>query len=105
MTRKVRGLNVFRSEELVAINPKDAEALGIDDGEIVQVISRRGDVTAKARVTESSPAGVIAMTFHFAESPTNELTNPALDPVAKIPEFKVCAVRIKKNGKVTAPTV
>ena len=104
MTRKVRGLNVFRGEELVMINPKDAEALGIDDGEIVQVISRRGDVTAKARVTESSPAGVIAMTFHFVESPTNELTNPALDPVAKIPEFKVCAVRIKKNGKVTAPT-
>ena len=104
MTRKVRGLNVFRGEELVAINPKDAEALGIDDGEIVQVISRRGDVTAKARVTESSPAGVIAMTFHFVESPTNELTNPALDPVAKIPEFKVCAVRIKKNGKVTAQT-
>jgi len=104
MTRKVRGLNVFRGEELVAINPKDAEALGIDDGEIVQVISRRGDVTAKARVTESSPAGVIAMTFHFVESPTNELTNPALDPVAKIPELKVCAVRIKKNGKVTAQT-
>jgi len=104
MTRKVRGLNVFRGEELVAINPKDAEALGIDDGEIVQVISRRGDVTAKARVTESSPAGVIAMTFHFAESPTNELTNPALDPVAKIPELKVCAVRIRKNSKVTAPT-
>jgi anaerobic selenocysteine-containing dehydrogenase len=44
------------------------------------------------------------MTFHFAESPTNELTNPALDPVAKIPEFKVCAVRIKKNGKLTAKT-
>jgi len=96
MTRKVRGLNVFKGEELVAINPKDAEALGIDDGEIVHVISRRGDVKTKARVTESSPAGVVAMTFHFVESPTNELTNPALDPVAKIPEFKVCAVRIKK---------
>ena len=103
MTRKVRGLNVFRSEELVEINPGDAEALGIDDGDMVQVISRRGEVTAKARVTESSPAGVVAMTFHFAESPTNELTNPALDPVAKIPELKVCAVKIRKNVKVTAP--
>ncbi len=104
MTRKVRGLNIFRGEELVAINPRDAEALGIDDGDAVQVISRRGEVTAKARVTESSPSGTVAMTFHFAESPTNELTNPALDPVAKIPELKVCAVRIKKNGQVAART-
>jgi len=100
MTRKVRGLNLFRGEELVAINPRDADASGIDDGDTVQVISRRGEVTAKAMVTESSPAGTIAMTFHFAESPTNELTNPALDPVSKIPELKICAVRIKKNGQV-----
>jgi len=104
MTRKVRGLNIFRSEEFVEISPKDAEALSIADGEIVQVLSRRGEVTAKARVTESSPAGTVSMTFHFVESPTNELTNPALDPVAKIPELKVCAVRIKKNGKVAAKT-
>ena len=104
MTRKVRGLNILRSEELVEISPRDAEALGIADGEIVQVTSRRGEVTAKARVTESSPAGTVSMTFHFAESPTNELTNPVLDPVAKIPEFKVCAVRIRKNGKVAAQT-
>jgi anaerobic selenocysteine-containing dehydrogenase len=104
MTRRVRGLNIFRDEELVEINPGDAEALGIADGDILQVTSRRGEVTARARVTESSPAGTIAMTFHFAESPTNELTNPALDPVAKIPEFKVCAVRIRKKGEVAAPT-
>jgi len=104
MTRKVKGLNVFRGEELVAINPKDAEALGIEDGETVLVTSRRGEVSAKAMVTESSPAGTVAMTFHFVESPTNELTNPAFDPVAKIPELKICAVRIRKNGKVAART-
>jgi len=98
MTRKVRGLNIFRDEELVEINPRDADTLGIDDGEKVRVISRRGKVTAKAKVTESSPVGVISMSFHFAESPTNQLTSPALDPVAKIPELKVCAVRIEKNG-------
>ncbi len=97
MSRKVAGLNVFRSEELVEINPEDALALGIADGEMVKVISRRGEVTAKAKVTEASPVGVVFMTFHFAESPTNLLTNPALDPVSKIPELKVCAVRIKKN--------
>ncbi|MBA7487055.1 putative formate dehydrogenase [subsurface metagenome] len=99
MTRKVRGLNILRGGELVQINPKDASALGIADGDEVKVTSRRGQVVAKAKVTEVSPVGVIAMTFHFAESPTNQLTNPALDPVAKIPEFKVCAVRVEKNGK------
>jgi anaerobic selenocysteine-containing dehydrogenase len=99
MTRKVRGLNILRGEELVQINPRDASALGIADGDEVKVTSRRGQVVAEAKVTEVSPVGVIAMTFHFAESPTNVLTNPALDPVAKIPELKVCAVRVEKNGK------
>ena len=99
LTRKVRGLNILRGEELVEINPRDASALGIADGDMVKVTSRRGQVVAKAKVTEVSPVGVISMTFHFAESPTNVLTNPALDPVAKIPELKVCAVRVEKNGK------
>jgi len=98
MTRKVEGLNKLKKEEEVEINPGDAEALDIKNGEMVHVISRRGDVTAKAKVTDKSPAGVVSMTFHFAESPTNQLTSPALDPVAKIPELKVCAVQIKKNG-------
>jgi formate dehydrogenase alpha subunit len=97
MSRKVKGLNVFRSEELVEINPEDAAALSIDDGEMVRVVSRRGEVAAKARVSGASPEGVITMSFHFAESPTNQLTNPALDPVAKIPELKVCAVRLEKS--------
>jgi len=96
MTRKVDGLNTLRAHELVEINPKDAQNLGISDGEMIKVASRRGEVKAKAKVTEVSPAGVVSMTFHFAESPTNVLTSPAIDPVAKIPETKVCAVRIEK---------
>jgi formate dehydrogenase alpha subunit len=96
MTRKVSGLDALVSEGMVEINPKDASALGIDDGEMVKVISRRGDITAKAKVTEVSPVKVVTMNFHFAESPTNQITNPALDPVAKIPEFKVCAVKVEK---------
>ena len=79
------------------INPDDASALGVTDGEMVRVVSRRGEVVAKARVTEVSPVGVVFMNFHFAESPTNLLTNPALDPVSKIPEYKVCAVRTERN--------
>ncbi|MCX6011581.1 MAG: formate dehydrogenase subunit alpha [Chloroflexi bacterium] len=96
MTRKVAGLNVLKKEGEVEINPADAAKLGIADGDRVKVASRRGEVVAKANVTEVSPAGVVFMTFHFAESPANRLTNPALDPVAKIPEYKVCAVRVEK---------
>ena len=95
MTRKVKGLRMLRSEELVEINPADPQKLGIADGQTVKVISRRGEVVARARVTTISPPGVVSMTFHFAESPTNMLTNPALDPVAKIPELKVAAVRVE----------
>ncbi|MDH5696135.1 MAG: molybdopterin-dependent oxidoreductase, partial [Dehalococcoidia bacterium] len=99
LTRKVNGLNILMGEELVEINPEDASSLGIADGDMVKVISRRGEVVARARVTDVSPVGVVFMTFHFAESPANLLTNPALDPVAKIPEYKVCAVRVEKNHK------
>jgi formate dehydrogenase alpha subunit len=96
MTRKIEGLNVLRRNELVEINPKDASMLSISDGDIVKVVSRRGEVTTEAKVTEVSPEGVVSMTFHFSESPTNQLTNNALDPESKIPETKVCAVRIEK---------
>jgi predicted molibdopterin-dependent oxidoreductase YjgC len=97
MSRRVKGLNTFLNEELVEINPQDASALGIADGDKIRVVSRRGEVKAKARLTKASSVGMVYMTFHFAESPTNQLTNPALDPVAKIPEFKVCAVRVEKG--------
>jgi predicted molibdopterin-dependent oxidoreductase YjgC len=96
MSRKVNGLNAFMDEEKVEINPKDATKLGIVDDDIIKIISRRGEVTAKAKLTTDSPLGVIFMTFHFSESPTNVLTNKALDPVSKIPELKVCAVRVEK---------
>ncbi len=99
MSRKVKGLNVMLAEELVEINPADALVLGIADGDMVKVTSRRGAVVAKSKVTEASPMGVVSMDFHFAESPANILTNPALDPVAKIPEYKVCAVRVERNGR------
>ena len=99
MTRKVKGLNIILGEELVEINPGDASALGIADGDMVKLISRRGEVVARAKVTEASPVGVVSMDFHFAESPANLLTNPALDPVAKIPELKVCAVRVQTKGQ------
>lgn len=96
MTRRVKGLDVLKCEELVQINSEDTVNLGIEDGQRVRVISRRGEVIARANVTEASPVGAITMSFHFSEARTNLLTNPALDPVSKIPELKVCAVRVEK---------
>jgi len=95
MTRK-GGLRVIRDRELVEMNPEDAKALDLEDGEVVKVISRRGEVQSHIKVTDVAPKGVVSMTFHFAESPTNMITSDAIDPVAKIPETKVCAVRIEK---------
>jgi len=99
MTRKARGLNFVHKEEQVEINPADAELLGIANGDLVRVVSRRGQVEVKAKVTRRSAPGVVFMTFHFAETSANFLTNPAYDPVAKTPELKVCAVRVEKVAK------
>jgi len=96
MTRKVEDLNCIRNQEFLEINPQDGQALGIKDGEMVEISSRRGKIEVTAKLTDRSPPGVVFMTFHFAEAPSNVLTNPALDPVAKIPELKVCAVKLNK---------
>ena len=95
MTRRVVGLNNIEPESTVEINPRDASQLGITQDDKVKVSSRRGEVITKAKVTEASPPGVVFMTFHFAESPANILTNPKLDPISKIPELKVCAVTVR----------
>ncbi|MCL4303905.1 MAG: molybdopterin-dependent oxidoreductase [Anaerolineae bacterium] len=94
MTRRARGLEAVYPEALVEINPKDAGKARIGDGQLLQVASRRGEITAKAQVTDRVEPGLIFATFHFPESAANFLTNPALDPQAKIPEYKVCAVRV-----------
>jgi formate dehydrogenase alpha subunit len=96
MTRRVAGLEELDSQEWLKLSPADAVQFGIEDGEWVEVYSRRGKVKVRAQVTDICPSGVCSMTFHFHESPTNEITNPALDPVAKIPETKVTAVRVQK---------
>jgi predicted molibdopterin-dependent oxidoreductase YjgC len=96
MTRRVEGLDEVRPDGFVEIHPEDAGTLGITHGEMVEVSSRRGKVTAKAIITPRSRPGAVFMSFHFKEAAANILTNDALDPVAKIPEFKVCAVNVKK---------
>jgi predicted molibdopterin-dependent oxidoreductase YjgC len=83
-------------EERIEISPVDAEKLGVADGEEVLVCSRRGELRAKVRVTDRSPRGVAFMSFHYPDVLTNLLTNAALDPQAKTPEYKACSIRIEK---------
>ena len=97
MTRKVNGLNVLMSEELAEINPSDASKADIVDGEMVRVKSAQGEVKVRARVTDKVPEGMVAMAFHFAECPTNQLISAkpeTLDPVTRTPAYKTCPVRI-----------
>jgi len=96
MTRRVSGLDEIYPEALVEINPSDAYNLEIDSGELIKVTSRRGSLIAKAEVTERVSKGTIFMTFHFKEAAANLLTGSFLDPVAKIPEYKVSAVEVEK---------
>jgi formate dehydrogenase alpha subunit len=98
MTRKIKILNREVSTGYVEINPSDAKKYGITDGEMVLAESRRGKIDVKAIITERVPQGTVFIPFHFYECAANILTNPALDPVAKIPEYKVCAVKINKRG-------
>jgi formate dehydrogenase major subunit/formate dehydrogenase alpha subunit len=95
MTRRARGLIAVYPEALVEIHPHDAKQAGIGNGQQMKVASRRGEIVAKAEVTCRVGPGLIFSTFHFPESAANFLTNPALDPVAKIPEYKVCAVKVE----------
>lgn len=96
MTRRTKGLSTIYGEESIEINPVDAYKLGIGEGDLVKVSSRRGSITVKANVIERVPQGMVFTSFHFAEVAVNFLTNSARDPIAKIPELKVAAVKIEK---------
>ena len=93
MTHRARGLEAMYPEALVEINPKDARKANIQDGRLMKLASRRGEIVARAQVTDRVEPGLVFSTFHFADSSANFLTHSILDPQAKIPEFKVVAVR------------
>lgn len=84
----------------VEMNPRDAEKLDLEEGEQVCVISRRGKIKAPIKITKRSPEGLVFMAFHSPNTKTNLITNFACDPITKTPEFKYCAVRIEKTGKL-----
>ena len=96
MTRKINGLNALDAANTIEINPLDASGLNISNNDIVRVTSRRGEITARAKLTEVSPPGVAFMPSHFTESQVNILTNPVLDPVNKTTEHGICAIKIER---------
>jgi formate dehydrogenase (NADP+) alpha subunit len=90
------GVKVKQTEETVDIHPDDAKALGIEDGEVVQVRSRRGELAVKTKITDQVVPGLVFMSFHWSETPTNVLTLNEYDPISGTAEYKACAVAISK---------
>jgi formate dehydrogenase alpha subunit len=99
LTRRVEGLLELAPQLEVAVHPVDARRLGIEQGDPIRVTSRRGELTAHANLTEAVSQGALFVPFvKLAESAANFLTNSAHDPVSKIPEYKVCAVKVERIG-------
>ncbi len=98
MTRRSHVLDAREPSPRVEIAPEDLARIGAADGEMVRVSSRRGTITLRAKASGRVQAGSVFIPFHFHEAAANVLTNDALDPFAKIPEFKVCAVRVEPSG-------
>lgn len=96
MTRRSKALDAIEPEAFVEIHPEDLYAIGAQDGEMLRVSSRRGSIVLKVRIGVRTQKGSIFIPFHFREAAANLLTNDALDPVGKIPEFKFCAVKVAK---------
>ena len=99
MTRRANVLDTIEPVATVSIHPDDMAPFGITPGDLVTVESRRGLVTAQARRDTGVPRGSVFMPFAFVEAAANMLTNPALDPFGKIPEFKYCAVKVRKSAE------
>ena len=84
------------------INPADAQQFGFADGDEVRVSSRRGSIDIRVKIGDKTHKGVVFIPFFFAEASANILTNDVIDPRAKIPEYKICAVKIEKISKEAA---
>jgi formate dehydrogenase major subunit len=102
MTRRATVLDALEPDPVALVHPLDLERLGIEPGEAITIASRRGEVVLWARADDSSPVGAIFVPFCYYEAAINRLTNAALDPFGKIPEFKYCAIRVTPGGTVAA---
>ena len=95
MTRRSTNLDALEPEAIAGLNPREMERLGLQPGDFVRVSTRRGAVTLKARADRDVAEGMVFIPFCFAEAAANMLTNPQLDPMGKIPEFKYCAAKVE----------
>jgi formate dehydrogenase major subunit len=100
MTRRAGVLDAIEPDPVALVHPLDLEQLGVKPGEVITLASRRGEVALYARADDSSPRGAIFVPFCYYEAAINRLTNAALDPYGKIPEFKYCAIRATRGGEV-----
>ena len=102
MTRRSAVLDAIEPDPVALVHPLQLDRLGIQPGELMTVATRRGHVSLYARADEGTPEGAVFVAFCWAEAAINRLTNPALDPVAKIPEFKYCAAKVTRGGEALA---
>jgi formate dehydrogenase major subunit len=104
MTRRASVLDALEPVATASLHGADLKALGVEPGEVVTVASRRGRVALSVRRDDGTPRGAVFIPFAYYEAAANLLTNPALDPMGKIPEFKYCAVAVTAGGS-PAPTI
>jgi len=102
MTRRTRVLDAIEPDAHVSIHPLDLDALGLLPGDVITVESRRGKLALRARADPGTPRQTVFIPFAYYEAAANILTNAALDPFGKIPEFKYCAVRVSAGGTASA---
>jgi formate dehydrogenase major subunit len=100
MTRRASVLDAIEPVAVASINGADLQALGVSAGDVITIASRRGAVVVRVRRDDGTPAGAVFMPFAFHEAAANLLTNGAIDPFGKIPEFKYCAVRVQAGGQL-----
>lgn len=98
MTMKTGGLNEIAPDCFVEISSQDAGKYEMQDGSMVEIASRRGNIQARIKVSNKAVSGTVFLPFHYAVAAANRLTNAALDPISGIPEYKVCAVKLTKTG-------
>lgn len=96
MTRESDALDGLRPHELAEISPEDAKKYGLDEDSFIRVTSRRGSIVTRIKITDRLKEGLMFMTFHYKESPVNDLTNSEFDPITKTAEYKISAVNIEK---------
>jgi formate dehydrogenase major subunit len=99
MTRRASVLDAIEPDPTALVHPLDLSALGAKPGDVLTIESRRGVVSLFARADEGTPRGAVFVPFCYYEAAINKLTNAALDPFAKIPEFKYCAIKVKRGGE------